>query len=64
MVSEKRVMCDYCARWEPKEKMVPLYEKGNEHVMYYCPRCIDTAKEAIRKLPFYKLFRFGEQGKF
>lgn len=55
-------MCTYCAKWFESKTMTPLYEKGKDFICFYCERCTPEVKDNIYKLPFYKLFTWGEKG--
>lgn len=55
-------MCMYCAKWDDMSNMTPLYEKGKDHVEYYCDGCVNSVKNNLYKLPYHHLFTWGTKG--
>lgn len=63
------MMCTYCAKHFPEDEMTPLYERGKDFVLRYCPRCTPEVKKNLIKygsnlgqsgIPDF--YRFGEKG--
>lgn len=42
--------------------MIPLYEKGQSYIRWYCERCYPEVKGNIRALPWKDLYHFGQKG--
>jgi hypothetical protein len=55
-------MCTYCAKWHDMETMTPLYEQGKTYIAWYCERCLPAVKINVAKLPYSRLFTWGEKG--
>jgi hypothetical protein len=54
----------YCGKWFDDKEMTALYEKGNQHINYYCDGCLPEVKSNVRGLPWYseESYRFGFKG--
>lgn len=59
---ERREMCAYCAKWNDGNNMTPLYEEGKTLTLHYCDTCLPTVKDALKTLPWNKVYHFGKKG--
>lgn len=53
-------MCTYCAKWFPKDEMIPAYEEGHDYILFYCERCEPIVKADTRNMTWIKWGRKGE----